>query len=245
MGMRLTVATWNISCGISKDLANQEDAIDYIASCLAKNNVDVASFQEVPVYGSGRSFCEKVCDKTGLMHCKEFSLSKSHLLENADMGLAVISKFPVTNFEFFPLPDLGLTAIVDGVFRYSHQKGFFRCDILAPGPITLFAGHCPSFDYFSVDPLKYRDAVFKPLEDEIVELSSAGRAVIMGDLNVEHLEVFMPKVFNHCKSLITGPTRSNGKMVDYILISDDIKAESAFVEKTVFDHYCCIADIIV
>ncbi len=102
----MKIATWNISAGINtndyqgelfdkdKELKPDDRCLNAIAEIIKKHNIDVIALQEVVTTESFK-YMQNLSEKTGLKYYESFENSPCHLIENANFGVAILSKFPI------------------------------------------------------------------------------------------------------------------------------------------------------
>lgn len=245
--MKLIIASLNIGCGISSEITNLSDLKTYFASLINDNNIDILLLQEVP--GSDRPnliSCKIISEITHLKYYEECMLSKSHLVDNANMGISIMSRFPLELEDIYMLPKLNFNTIKDGQTISPHEKGFISCKINheTKRSVRIINGHCPSFSYFNKNPFNYIKTIYEPLENVLCKYNNPAMLVIIGgDFNTIELENMMPRLFEQFKSPINEPTRLNNDQNDYILVQQNTNVVQTSVKRTIFDHHICIIEI--
>ena len=241
-------ATFNIGGGVPEKNALSQmsepfNFIEYITSLITKNQIDVVCFQEVLIGDEmNPSMSCMISEKCDLKYYKELMLSDSHIVHGRKMGVSILSKYPIVDSEVFMLENPNITCISkSGSLYVSHEKGFLITKVLTDeGEICCVTGHCIPYHSFKRDSLEFI-RIFSKLEDRLLDLLDSNSHVLIGaDFNTTKLSVLMPKVFQRCKSIVSGPTRPNGRNDDYILFDQGSSNGEFELIETCFDHYGCM-----
>ena len=242
--MKVTIASWNIGCSVVNDSPmSPRDATDYICDIITKNSIDILLLQEFPIHqGSNYVTAQDISTKSPLQHFVIKKLSRSHLLPDSDMGLAVFSRFNIQNEWFFKLCDIDMHIVKNGTTYTSHDKGFISCYIPALDTYVI-TGHCPAFKFFGKSPYDFITPLFEELDSELDKYSAFTSPVIVGaDFNAQHLPDLLPKFTGKFNSMVTGATRPSGVQTDYIFTLNTSPVLAKIIPAK-FDHNCCIACI--
>ncbi|WP_420265289.1 endonuclease/exonuclease/phosphatase family protein [Candidatus Magnetominusculus dajiuhuensis] len=240
--IELSVATWNISCGIYDDRGKDLDkGIHYISDCLKNVGADIIGLQEV-LYSDGFSQADKIRILLGYDYKIEWPLSQSHILAGAKMGIAVLSKYPIKSHVKIDLPNPNLT-INDGT-TVTHDKGFICSTIDFNGSNILFVtGHMFPFHYFDRVESDFT-YIFKCLEEQLIKNSILNMpSVICADFNTDDLKSLFPNVINGCKDMIHTPTRRDNRLHDHLLCNRYWNEHMVSIIPTLSDHHLCWAKI--
>ena len=133
---QIKFATFNVGGGVPyrKMPEFQEtwfNAVDYMAKLIADQGLDIVCFQEV-LTGDEKylSMCSEIRRKSGLKYYIECMLSDSHIVTGRKMGVAIVSKFPITESQRFRLENPNIVHRMDsgGIYR-SHEKGFLITEV--------------------------------------------------------------------------------------------------------------------
>lgn len=216
----------------------------------------VLCLAEVPMDEHGHSpAAEQLADACGLEHRQIDLLHPSHVAsEGGYLGLAVLSRFPITSSELVTFTDLGLNR--SGAVP--HTKGVQRVQLQvgrsSDGTLEVCNLHLPAVQIFG---RRIDDPAFGSLRDELAEAISAGaspvslrRTVVTGDFN--NRDVPLQNAFpglligDQLREALT--TRSTvlgvrNAQSDHILISNDLAVAGARAWWTTSDHAVLVADI--
>jgi len=135
----MKIATWNISAGINtndyvgeffdktKEASVDDRCLNDIANAIIENNIDVIALQEVVTTESFK-YMEKLSEKTGLKFFETFENSPCHLIENANFGVAVLSRYPIKLIkkQFFEKAQLDARVAFIGVFHIGVAFGIVQ-----------------------------------------------------------------------------------------------------------------------
>ena len=245
--MNLKVATWNLSCGM--DINRELAPGDYFYDAIKFHDLDILFLQEVIIRTIHSAVtAEKISRNTELKYFLEHELSPSHKLSESFMGIAILSKYPLKQYDFLKLPNPGFKIEKNGRVYEAHEKGFmFAC--IEEFDLLLGVGHCPSFNFFDVDDRKYKELIYRPVEEKMMELlEKEKRIIIGGDFNTKHITAVMPQANKSYKQLIHGETRPRllfpaNVQSDYIFISDKLVSLKTSIIEGIIDHYICIAEV--
>lgn len=249
---QIKFATFNVGGGVPyrKMPEFQEawfNAADYMGKLIADQGLDIVCFQEVLTGDETySSMCSEIGRKSGLKYYMEWMLSDSHIVTGRKMGVAIASKFPITESRRFRLENPNIVHRLDsGEIYRSHEKGFLIVEIRTDaGRICCVSGQCIPFHTFCRDAAEFR-YIYSELERMLLKLAEDNRHVIIGaDLNVsrEELRLFMPELMQRysCLPGRNMATRPNGRGDDYILYKADKGQVEFRLVKTCFDHYGCV-----
>ena len=246
---RLRFVSWNLNCGVFTEPApSGEDAVSYVSRCLHRLEPDVIALQEVLFLKDGSlSQAKSLASQLGMPHVIEFPLSPSHLIEGADLGLAILSRYPLIAPQSALLPNPRIRIQVEGEEAWtSHDKGFLTAGISTPfGEMWLTCGHLPPFHRFHRDPSEpvFAD-IWRAAKDTLLPLLERP-AVGCIDFNTERAASLLPDCFEagRYQELIHQPTRPTGDRHDQIICSHHWSEASLRILPSRFDHHLCFADL--
>jgi endonuclease/exonuclease/phosphatase family metal-dependent hydrolase len=242
----MRIATWNIGgCFIySKDKREFDlEDIDYFISELKKIKPDIVCLQEVHI-SKKRNQAELIANKLELYFCSTV-IAKSHLKDNEDLSLAVLSKYPIITSRFIKLPNPNLTFVWRGKKASSHDKGFLESNVNCnKKKIRIFCGHMVPFHRFGRN---FLEKEFKQIREKAQKsiLKNNQPVIVCGDMNFDDFDKAVPHLFKKgfkdvYKNIFTTPKKEK---FDHIIISEEWKAVKSKVILGKADHYLCYADI--
>ena len=243
----MRIATWNIGGGFILSDQKQEfdlENIDYFIDELQKIKPDVVCFQEIHV-SENNDQPKMIAKALGFEFVEVESIADSHLKDNEQLSIAIISKYPIISSKFNKLPNPNLQFIWNGKKEFSHDKGFLEAKVnYSDTAIKILSGHMVPFHLFEKDFLADE---FKEIRDQIEEIICHEKmpTIIGADMNFEDIYKLIPNVFKQRFKFVLSdkPTIPKGIKQDKIIISDDwIFADSKIIKGRA-DHYLCFADI--
>jgi predicted phosphodiesterase len=238
----MLAATWNISCGrFEHDCALSLDhAADYIGQSLARAAVDLVALQECPLprSGSRMSFIDRIKAKSNLEFVEATILSDSHLLPNADMGLAILSRYPLKNpiSGLFKIPELMIAKSPDPSAKL-HQKGYLVADVVLPvGRIRCVTAHLPPFRWLAEEPDSVCfESMWRDLDDAIA--ADPAEVVALLDCNLANPLNYLSRCREQrLAQCVHVPTRPTGELHDHVIASPDRFEVLIGVHPTRSDH---------
>lgn len=190
-----------------------------------------------------QSLANYISKNTELKYYEEISLSPSDMNDNDKMGVAICSKFKISDNEKYILENPNLIyKKTDTLIYWSHDKGFNISKIEEINTIVI-GGHCLPFHIFKESPLKYR-SIYNKLEDKILSIIESNKNVILlGDFNYTNIFELFPNLKDKMKSVYENKETRKEKQIDYILTTNAIKHNCYEIRETRFDHKLCIAEL--
>jgi endonuclease/exonuclease/phosphatase family metal-dependent hydrolase len=228
---------------------------DYV-QYFKRNNPDILCLCEILIDdANGNSeFAETLSAECELPYYKVLKTETSWLYVGRYYGTAILSKYPIEDYEFFKLPNNPRFEINkpngDHWILHDYYAQFARLNINNK-KLNLFNLH-----YFPVHHFNHKlsDPEMKPSREALVEyLESKGNSnptVITGDFNNKNdkLDSVFPELFNlgGLKECIETETSivDGAAQLDHILYSPaSLELKKGYAEKYLSDHYALIADI--
>jgi endonuclease/exonuclease/phosphatase family metal-dependent hydrolase len=251
----MKIATWNIAGGHTVKSAshfdyNEED-VAYFARHLAETESDIICLQETHL-NTDRSIAREIADKLGGYRCFETSVSKSHIDDDYQLGMAILSKIGLSNPEniLFPKPDFDLY-FKDGRPAEKHDKALQKATANGVNianmqllPIMVFG-----YTYLEGEGKKLAYII-----DRLMTENLNPPVILCGDfgMSVKYAETF-PELFEKLKlqnSLPDVPTYhiphelAKINAPDRIYYSTDtLEVIDSGVIVTETDHYLCWSEI--
>ncbi len=103
----MKIISWNIAAGRALASKNHWDYksenLDYFAKNIQKLNPDIICLQEIHI-NKKRSIAKEIAQKLNISNIHEVSSNPSHIDSQYDLGLAVLSKYEISNPEIIKLP---------------------------------------------------------------------------------------------------------------------------------------------
>lgn len=249
--MKLKIATFNISGGVYED----DQSVDYldksqferidtrlhndIVRIANEEQLDILCFQEI-ITTESFHYIDKILAETELKYTATLELSPCNTLKDARCGIAILSKYPLTEGakELFTNPMLAKTTSSGNTY-YTFDKGYQTVTVeLGEKKITLLNHHNFPFRRFNSTP-EANPAVFAEFDSKIAALTPD---IVAGDFNAEAFLGLMPYLSDHYVKTIDEGTTDDGKKFDNILVKKGT-ATSAKLVKSFSDHYMVVAEI--
>ena len=198
--MKLKIASYNVSGGFyigdeSTEYLDREasDKIDNrlltdLIEIINKENIDVLCLQEV-ITTERIKYIDQIKESTNLKYSESFELSPCNLVKDTDCGLAILSKYPLSNTQkqIFTNPKLAKTTSSGNTY-YTYDKGCLYTTIkLKEEKITILTHHGFPYRRFNSTP-EANPNIFLEF-DEIVKNNNID--VITGDFNADNFEELM------------------------------------------------------
>lgn len=241
----IKLATWNIGGGIL-GASHQRGGIpspDYYASVLRQHAPDVVCLQEAHDYlGRRESQPHYLARRAGYPHVVSFPTSASHLAGDANLALAVLSRFPLGNAVYRQFPNPGLTGTgPDGEAWSLADKGYMITKVdLGGRQVGLINGHCFPLRYFGARATDPGFAgVWDMLTRDMLTLKESGPAVVAVDLNHDPIEDVLNEVLRrdrYINAFANTATAVKGAKRDFVLYEQGMRLLSATVTATESDH---------
>ena len=241
---RLKIANWNIG-SLYADL---ERNLPYFTEVISGSGADVFCMQEFPIR---EEIANTVMRLGKFPYLKLDETSESHVCKENRMGIAIFSKFPLTQVDKIELPKPQIRAMREGAEEIWHSKFFTitRCEQGDDTPVII-TGHGFPFHRYGLEKTEYRDVIsrsFSVLDEWITNYlkeNENGRVYLPADFNITSPLDFMPKLRNVYYDSFDGcATRPSGRKTDTMLLPrgvDFIDRENLSIYSpdgaVIFDH---------
>lgn len=249
--MNLKIATFNISGGFfqeddSKDFFDKDASdkidnklLDEIIKNINEKDIDIICFQEI-ITTERIKYIQQIIDNTNLKYEEHFELSVCHLVKDTDSGIAILSKYPITNVikNMFTNPMLSKTTKTGNTY-YTFDKGYMIADININNQIVkVLTHHGFPFRRFNSTPEDNKN-IFEEFDNSIKNLNPD---IVTGDFNAEKFIDMMSYTNNTYIKTIEEVTTTDGMKFDNILIKKSVKYNSNII-KSLSDHYMVLTEI--
>ena len=251
----MKIATWNISAGIntndyvgeffdkSKETNTDDRCLRDIAQAIIDNDIDVIALQEVVTTESFK-YMENLSKLTNLKYYESFENSPCHLIENANFGIAILSKYPINLIkkQFFENPHL--TKQTQKGLYHTHDKGYLVVEVNADKSFKFLSASLLPFHRFDRSIIEFKQ-LFEEFQDFVLE----NDIYALGDFNAIEGKVNLKKVLDRIDSeydfLFDEVTTIDNKKCDNILLPKNVKVKNKYIVKNsdISDHYLCVAEI--
>lgn len=252
----MKIATWNISAGINtndyvgeffdkeKELNIDDECLNSIANEIISQNIDVVALQEVVTTDSFK-YMQKLSQKTGLSFFESFENSPCHLIENANFGIVVLSRYPleIVKKEFFANPHL-TKQTAKGLYK-THEKAYMCVKVNAGENVFNFiTTQLLPFHRFDAQITDFKH-IFTSFQDFVLN----NNVYVLGDFNAiegkKHLEKVFDKFEGRYQFLFDEVTTVDGKKCDNIILPRDVAVKNSYIvhDNKTSDHFMCVAEI--
>lgn len=247
----LKIASFNISGGfyigneeteyLDREAANSVDdrMLKQIIDTINNEKIDIICFQEI-ITTKEVKYIEQIVENTDLKFYDEYELSPCNLVKNSDCGIAILSKYPITNTikELFPNPKLAKTTSSGNTY-YTYDKGYMICTIdVGDEEVKVLTHHGFPYRRFNSAP-----ELNKPVFDFFNAVISKNLpTVVTGDFNAENFVELTEELSSKYKRTINDITTVDGKSFDDICVLKDTEFDSKMI-KLLSDHYIVITTI--
>lgn len=228
------------------------DYVDYFAN----HDPDVLCLSEVLIDDSeGNSeFVDKLASATGLKHRQVLRSEESFIYIGKYYGIAILSKYPITNYEKYKLPNPKFEVTRPyGDYWIMHDKYVQHATLDGDGEkFNLFNLHYFPVHHFkkSIDTEEMKP-YRKALGDFFTNKGFERPTIITGDFNNKgaRLNDVFPELFessNLKEAIEVETTILDGKdQLDHILYTHDtLIVKDAKAEKYLSDHYALVVEFI-
>ena len=249
--MNIKIANYNISGGFyednqtvdffDKDKAKDIDLrlLNDIVKIINDEKIDIICFQEI-ITTERINYINMIMEKTDLKYAEYFELSPCHIVENTEMGIAILSRYPVNNSikRLFTNPMLSKTTSIGNTY-YTFDKGILVSEIeINNSKVKVLTHHGFPFRRFNSTPEDNKNT-FIEFDNYIKDLNPN---IITGDFNSENfLDMMDYTRLNYIKT-IDEITTDDGMKFDNILIRNNYSYSSKII-KSLSDHFVVIVNI--
>jgi endonuclease/exonuclease/phosphatase family metal-dependent hydrolase len=242
----LRVATWNIHEGLPvDDGVSSAQALKQIAALVSDLEIDVLGLQEVNFGPSEYSAAlATLTAETTLTHVAHYILSESSFFPADRAGVAIASRYPLTNLQRIKFENPGLTVRLEGKVISTHDKGMLSASVILPDRIVSAASlhafpfhifeHCASDSQFA--------ALWEKLGNDLGGLGQ-GSTVICGDFNTDDRDLLIRQGRAELRRVNRDLPTYKDKFYDDILFSAELTPSSVQTVENFSDHRLCLAEL--
>jgi endonuclease/exonuclease/phosphatase family metal-dependent hydrolase len=243
----IRIGTWNI-LGRKNYHQGGSAGVGAIASVLADHTVDVLCLQEVHFFG-GRPEPQvtEELHEAGLTELVTEPLSPSHLDPQAQLGILIASRHPITGKRTFRLPNPGISAQVRGATWTMHDKGLLGATVLPEGnePVEVYTLHLfPFFEFGIAEAHQHVREMWQEFWRYVDGEVGHGPMVLAGDFNHQNRSSaarrWSGQPWRFCFD--RRPTTENGLSLDDIAVNRPVGVRTQ-VTPTFSDHRLAVAEL--
>jgi len=249
--MKLKIASYNISGGFyednkKSDFFDKEKSSDIdlrllndIVQIINDEDIDIICFQEI-ITTERINYINRIMEKTNLKYEEHFELSPCHIIENTECGIAILSKYQITNSvkKLFINPMLQKTTS-SGKTYTTFDKGLLMSDINIDNKhLKVLTHHGFPFRRFNSTP-EDNKKTFIEFDNYIKEYNPD---IITGDFNSEYFINMMDFTKDNYIKTINEITTDDGMKFDNILLKNNTTYSSKVI-KSLSDHFVVINEI--
>ena len=244
----IRIGSWNILGRRSHQMGRSAEP-GAIARALKADPVDVLCLQEVHFFGDSPEL--EVIDElssVGLVNIIGEPLSPSHLDNNASLGLAIASRFPLTSKRIHQLRNPRISAQVRGKNWVLHDKGLLGATLeLGHGRrLQIYSLHLfPYFEFGIEESHRYVQDMWHEFWDYVDKATRGLPLVLAGDFNHElrssAAERWSKGDWRFCFK--GSATTESGLALDDIAVNWDGGTGNRAVSATFSDHRIVVAEL--
>lgn len=247
MSQTIRVATWNIGSLYT----DYDRNLAYLQRMITEQKPDILCMQEFP---RREELFQKVCAWGDFPGYLFHTTSISHICTENHMGVAVFSRFPLTQLEVFKLTKPTVEIFYKGRQEYWHDKYFMAvsCQI-GERPVLMVTGHGFPFHRYDLENEASRPIIqpsFTQLDGwfcGLAERFSLPMLCAAADFNITAALPFMPQSAKKYRDVFQGDaTRPFGRKTDGILIGENVRLKekiNIYPPEDVYDHHFILADL--
>jgi len=254
--MKIKTVSWNI--GGAKTLqpgtdpglmaSYNVDAIDDIVEKLKAISPDVIAFQEIQKNDSYDQ-AALIASKLGYNYFINESFSWSHNEAGADLGNAIVSKYPIISHQVGTFLNPNISVLwEDGTTAVTHDKGYIQATLDVNGiEVSVLTLHLTPFRKFGMelDDEKALE-ILADVSEKIIS-HSGDRTVVLGDFNIDGATIghyfpdFREAGFEEAST--DGPTTPKNRTYDHLLYKGLQLTDKSIDSDVLTDHYILITDL--
>jgi endonuclease/exonuclease/phosphatase family metal-dependent hydrolase len=258
---RLKVGTWNLHEGVPADevgswgrlqdrpevaanAATLRETTQTIVRRINELRMDIVGFQEVRFDQGIAADLDAVARYTGLSYVETFALSPSSFFSGACAGIAIASRYPLTDVQKIKLPNPNLSRSASGQQISSHDKGLLSVRVDVAGrPVTLASLHMLPFHIFerSADDVAFT-TIWQRLSGELARLAQFP-LIVCGDFNTPKRDFISSSQSLKLSSAVGDRPTYNDAAIDDILYSSQFSASAVKTLPNFSDHAFCIGEL--
>ena len=241
---KIKIANWNIGSLYS----NLDENLPYFTKTVSEARADIFCMQEFPIRDEIK---ELVMRCGGFSHLIVNETSESHVCKENRMGIAIFSKFPLTQVNKIELPKPGVKAMRGEIEEKWHSK-FFTINLCRSlgGELVFITGHGFPFHRYDLEKPEFHSVItesFSVLDEwvsDYIKDNENARVYLPADFNITTPLDFMPMLRTRYYDTFHGvPTRPIGRKTDSVLLPNGVKCiekENFIIRfpngEPVFDH---------
>jgi endonuclease/exonuclease/phosphatase family metal-dependent hydrolase len=250
---RLSFATWNIGGAIlgESHQINGVPDLRYVASVISERSPGVVCLQETHEFVDGRpGQAAELAEMCGYPYFASRSVSDSHLVEGAFLGLSILSRAPIEKLAFRFAPNPALSAVgPNGKLWRLHDKGHLVARMITEaGRVSVINGHFFPLHHFGAsasDPSF--SSVWRALSQDLLRLDADGVPVVgLFDLNYGSVEDVLGEVLTaeaFSAAFEPGDMTELRSPGDQVLFNARARLLDRTVVPTLSDHAYCEVEL--
>jgi endonuclease/exonuclease/phosphatase family metal-dependent hydrolase len=215
----------------------QEIDFDIIVKTIQRCEADVVGLQEILGKGTDPNFVAQaqiLAERLGFYY---YFAKAIDFGENNPYGIALVSRYPILSAEVVFIPDP----------QVKKYDGYYETRVLLKTVIDVAGGLNVLVSHFGLNPDEHENAV-----QTVAAHLPENRCVLMGDFNMEPdnplLAPLLQKLYDTAQKFtapkLSFPSDNPRVKIDYILVSNDIKVDSADIPEIISsDHRPHVATI--
>ncbi|MGH7744457.1 MAG: endonuclease/exonuclease/phosphatase family protein [Candidatus Dormibacteria bacterium] len=242
------VASWNIHEGLAAHTTSGEPEITQTVDLLNQHKIDIIGLQEVAFEQNGDSpILDAILRGTELSHVASFPLSPSSFHRDQRAGVAIASRYELTEVERRFMVNPGLEGRVCGSKIESHDKGLIAANArLADNTMVRAVSlHAVPFRLFGRDANEPEfGSVWDHLASSLWQLREGMPLIVCGDFNTSDRNLILGKDIGGALVRTVGDRATYDSFAaDDILVSREFRTQGTFVYSNFSDHMLCITEL--
>ena len=236
--LKLRLACWNIGSLLGDLMANAPQ----VEAALEKIQPDVICLQEFP---DVPAFLQRLKQNAGYEHHLFCKTSESHVGENVDMGICILSKYPLGEGKILHLDKPVERIFYEGREEFWHDKYFLMAQVnCAEKEFYIVTGHSFPFYRYGLKDSEH-GFVFRQIDGWLAQHLQGKEYIIAADFNSADPLPFMPFVQADHYDVFAGlPTRPSGRKTDILAIHRDMQLLESINTPWNTDHHLIGAQIL-
>ena len=243
----IRIAQWNIHGGFQISDGETQKDVKFFIDKIKELNPDILLVQEGHI-SKDYSQVELLSNELNLPYYESVNLGESHLEDDSQLCLFVLSKHEITQHDFFEVTNPKLVSFNEkygGEIKTEiFKKGFLSTRIrINKEFFNVISGHGHPFHIFE-DSLENHPKLINEIQDYITKKSKDSKMILGCDLNCENIPKLFTKVFdNNIKLAFKKNTIYRKKQLDYIFLTDNFEVKDYKIDICTENHGLTYVDI--
>lgn len=240
-----------VDADATADESYSQQGIGHVIDLLKSEMPDVIVLQESHTKGADIQ-ANVIAEALYISHVVNKPYDDSHIEEGAQLSLAIISRWPLSDIRFELFKNPGFRMTYGEREWYCHDKGVLSANVATPsGLVRVVTTHLVPFKLFGkpIDGDEVK-AVLADVDEKLcahAQSEGVSRCVVAGDTNldVDSLKPLLPNVTQLCQeSIVPVPTTPKGRRYDRILTRGfSSVSEPQVLTQALTDHFPVVVEM--